>query len=218
MNWLRKAFTENVGLKLLSLGLAVALWAAVGSGPVTEANFRVPVEFINVPRALELLTEEPSVQLWARGPSHAVRQAGAADFAVRVNAGAIAGPGENTFSLDPARVVAPTGLQVVELNPSEIRVTFERSASKTVPIQPRFSGEPMPGYRIKEFSVDPPEARITGPSSHVEPITVVTTDPVDLSRLSSAKTFTTHVSISDPMVRSVNPKTVKLRVELEEAP
>ena len=34
MNWLRRLATENVGLKLLSLALAVALWAAVGSDPV----------------------------------------------------------------------------------------------------------------------------------------------------------------------------------------
>lgn len=217
MNWISKLFTQNLGLKLLSLALALALWAAVGSDPVTEANFRVPVEFTNVPRSLELLTEQPTIQLWARGPSHSVRQAGAGDFAVRVNAGHISRPGENTFSLDPARVVAPTGLQVVEVVPSEIRVIFERTASKEVPIQPQFSGQPMPGYRVTQFSLNPPRVRITGPSSHVEPITMADTDPVDLSQLSSTKTFTTSVFIPDPLVRSVDPKTVRLTVEVEES-
>src|SRR5580693_6788436 len=110
MNRLRKFVTKNVGLKLLSLSLAVALWAAVGSDPVTEASFRIPLEFINVPANLELLTEQPSVQLWARGPSHVVRRATTGDFAIRVNVAPITGPGERTFSLDPSSVAAPTPL------------------------------------------------------------------------------------------------------------
>src|SRR5579862_6947164 len=106
MNWIRRLFTENVGLKLLALCMATAMWAAVGSDPVTEAIFRVPVEFVNVPRNLEVITDHPTVQLWARGPSHAVRGAEPGDFAVRVNV-ATSGQGEHTFSFDPSSVIAP---------------------------------------------------------------------------------------------------------------
>jgi YbbR domain-containing protein len=215
MNWLRKLLTENLGYKLLSLALAVTLWIAVGSDPVTEATFRVPVEFVNVPANLELLTEQPSVQLWARGPSHAIRQASAADFAVRVNAALISGPGENTFSLDAGRVSAPTPLEVKELIPSEIRVTFERTTSKSVPIRPSFTGEPLPGLRVKNFTVDQSDARIAGPASHVDPITEAVTDPIDLARLGEAKTFVRNVYVPDSLVRILNPKAVRVAVELE---
>jgi YbbR domain-containing protein len=215
MNWLRKLLTENVGYKLLSLALAVTLWIAVGSDPVTEATFRVPVEFVNVPANLELLTEQPSVQLWARGPSHAIRQASAADFAVRVNAAAISGPGENTFSLDAGRVSAPTPLEVKELIPSEVRVIFERTASKSVTIRPTFSGEPLPGLRVKRFTVNESEARIAGPASHVDPLTEAATDPIDLARLGEAKTFVTNVYVSDSLVRILNPRSIRVAVELE---
>lgn len=215
MNWLRKLLTENLGYKLLSLALAVTLWIAVGSDPVTEATFRVPVEFVNVPANLELLTEQPSVQLWARGPSHAIRQASAADFAVRVNAALISGPGENTFSLDAGRVSAPTPLEVKELIPSEIRVTFERTTSKSVPIRPSFTGELLPGLRIKSFTVNESEASIAGPASHVDPITEAATDPIDLARLGEAKTFVTNVYVPDSLVRILNPRAIRVAVELE---
>jgi len=217
MNWLRKLFTENAGLKLLSLALAVALWAAVGSDPVTEATFRVPLEFTNVPANLEVLTEQPSVQLWARGPSHAVRRAEPGDFVVRVNVAPASGPGERTFSLDPASVTAPTPLQVVGLIPSEVRVSLERTASKEVPIDPQFSGEPAPGYRMREFHLKPSLARITGPSSHVSPITAATTDPIDLTQLSANKTLLTNVYIRDPLVRFLRPRAVEVTVEIESA-
>lgn len=215
MNWLRRLLTENLGYKLLSLALAVTLWIAVGSDPVTEATFRVPVEFVNVPPNLELLTEQPSVQLWARGPSHAIRQATVADFAVRINAAQISGPGENTFSLDAGRVSAPTSLEVRELIPSEIRVNFERTSYKSVPIHPSFSGQPLPGFRVKSYTMSQSEARISGPASHVDPIAEAATDSIDLTRLGGAKTFVSNVYVPDSLVRIVNPRAVRVAVELE---
>ncbi len=213
-------FTENAGLKLLALAIAVALWVAVGSDPVTEATFRVPVEFVNVPRNLELLITQPNVQLWARGPSHAIRQATAGDFAVRVNVAPVGGPGSNTYRLDPGHAVAPALVQVIELIPSEVKVSFERSVSKDVPIRPQFSGDPQPGYRLKGFSVNPPQAKVTGPESHVNKIAEVSTDPVDIGHLSGQKTFVTSLSVSDPLVRILETRTVDVTVEFgrKEAP
>src|SRR5262245_19004527 len=134
MSWARRLFTENVGLKLLALGMATVMWAAVGSDPVTEAIFRVPVEFVNVPKDLEVITAHPTVQIMAKGPSHAVRRAEPADFAVRLDVAPKMGQGEHTFSFDPSSVVAPAPLGVAEVIPSEINVTLEKSITKDVPI------------------------------------------------------------------------------------
>ena len=215
MNRLRKLVSENVGLKLLALALAVALWAAVGSDPVTEATFRVPLEFINAPSNVEVLADQPTVQLWARGPSHLLRQSTAADFAVRVSVASMAAPGELTFSLDPGSVAAPTPLRVIQLMPSEVRVTLEHIVSKDIPIDPQFSGAPAPGYRLKQFLVKPPLAKISGPDSHVSSITSASTDPIELTRLTDKKTFVTNTYVSDPLVRFIRPSAVEVTVEVE---
>lgn len=216
MNWIRQWLAENLELKILALALALALWAGVGSDPVTEASFRVAVELTNVPRNLEVLTEQPTVQLWARGPSHAVRQATAGDFGVRINAASASGPGDSTFALDPARVTAPVGIQVVSLIPSEVRIRFEQSASKEVPVEPQFAGHPMSGYRIMGFSVTPPQVKIAGPGSRVESATTASTDPLDVSELAGTRTFTTSVFVPDPLVHIVAPKAVRVKVDVEE--
>ena len=215
MNWIKEFFAESLELKILALALAVALWAAVGSDPVTEASFRVAVELTNVPRTLEVLTEQPTVQLWARGPSRAVRQATAGDFGVRVNAVSVSGPGDRTFALDPARVTAPVGLQVVSLIPSEVRIGFERTASREVPVEPQFTGAPMPGYHISDYTVTPRHVKIAGPGSRVESATTAITDPLDVSQLTESRTFTTSVFVPDPLVRTVTPKAVRVKVEVE---
>jgi hypothetical protein len=215
MNWIRKTLTENIELKLLAVALAVALWASVGSDPITEASFRVAVELTNIPRDLEVLTEQPTIQLWARGPSGEVRQATSGDFSVRVNAASVSGPGNSTFALDAARVSGPMGLKVVSLIPSEVRIGFERTASKEVPVEPQIAGAPMPGYRVAGYSVTPPEVKIEGPGSRVQSAAAASTDPLDVSALAEPRTFTTSVFVPDPLVRIVTPKAVRIRVEIQ---
>ena len=205
----------NIGLKLLALTLAVVLWAALGSDTVTEAVFQVPVEFSNMPTDLEVLYEQTSAQLRVRGPSRALQQASHSDFAVRVDLSFVSGPGDRTFPLDPQAVEVPTSLEVVQMVPSEVRLTFERSVSKEVPVQPRFSGEVSRGRRVKGYKLRPSHLRIAGPSSRVDPIASVSTDPVDITGLSSGETFRTTAYASDPLVRFVDPPAVEVTVELE---
>jgi len=215
MSWLRRLFTENLGLKVLALGMAIVLWAVVGSDPITEAIFTVPLEFVNVPASLEVLTDHPTVQLWARGPSNAVRSAAPGDFVVRVNLASVAGQGEHTFSLNPSSVVSPAPLRVVEIIPSEISLTLERTVTKEVPIDPRFSGDPAPGYRLKDFAVTPNTAKVVGPVSRVERIVSAGTDPVDISHLQGDRTFVTNLYAPDPLVRFAGSRAIEVTVRTQ---
>ncbi len=215
MNWLRKLLVGNLALKLLSLGLAIALWATFGGDPITERVFRVPVEFGSVPPDLEILPEQASVELRARGPSRALRKAAPSDFSIRIELSPIPEPGERTFVLSPPNVESPPFLRVVRLTPPAVRVALEKALIKEVPILPGFSGEVGAGRRIKEYRLKPSRAKITGPRSHVEAITAVSTDPVNLNTLSNPQTVVTTAYVSDPLVRFVGPQTVEITVEFE---
>jgi YbbR domain-containing protein len=217
MNWLYQLFTQNVGLKLISLVTAIILWTLIASDPITEASFRVPVEFVNVPPKLEVLTNERSVRVWARGPSRAIRRASAADFSIRVDVGGVATRNEATYLLALKDISVPPALEVKELIPDEVTVSLDQTASKEVPILPRFSGEPQPGFRLKGFELSPTVAKISGPSSHLESITSVSTALLDLSNISQGETMTATVAISDPLVRFIQPQSVRIKVQLEKA-
>lgn len=125
MHWLQKWFTENLGLKLLSLALAAGLWVAFGGDTVTEAVFQVPLEFRNVPANLEVFSEQQTAQLRIRGPSRVLQQARRSDFALRVDLSPVTGPGERTFPLVAENVEVPASLEVVQLVPPEVKLTFE---------------------------------------------------------------------------------------------
>ena len=51
---------RHLGLKFVALVLATLLWLTVAGEHVVERNIRVPVEFRNIPAALELVGDPPS--------------------------------------------------------------------------------------------------------------------------------------------------------------
>ena len=50
----RRHIWRNLGLKVVSVVLATALWLAVAHDPVAEIAIQVPIEFRNVPENLEI--------------------------------------------------------------------------------------------------------------------------------------------------------------------
>ena len=215
MNWLWKWFTENVALKLLSLALATGLWAALALDPITESIFQVSMEFTGVPENLEVLPEQTTVQVRARGPSRAVRQSGPGDFSVKVDLAAATEGAERTYALNLEDVQGPSLLKIVQVVPAQVRLALEPTVTKNVAVHPQFSGNPAPGRRVKDFRVQPFQVRIAGPRSRVLSTTVVLTDPIDLTDLSGSRTLVTTAYVSDPLVRVVEPAVVKVMVELE---
>ncbi|HEV8613588.1 MAG TPA: CdaR family protein, partial [Gemmatimonadales bacterium] len=139
MGWIRDWLTKNVGMKLLSLALAAALWAVFGNEPTVEAVFDVPVEFSSVPASFELLAEQTRVQVRARGPSRAVRAAKSQDFSVKIDLAGSSGAGERTYPLNRESIQAPSNIEVLQTVPSRVRLSLEETAVKEIPVHPQFA-------------------------------------------------------------------------------
>ena len=124
MNWLRRFLTENLGLKLLALLLAVTIWSAVGGDVATEILMPVPVEFRNVPPGLHYEAEPSRVELRVRGPRWMVRQALVTDFSMPVDLSAMTESGERIVALERKNVEAPGSVEVMDITPSQLKLTL----------------------------------------------------------------------------------------------
>lgn len=212
IDFLRRYIFHNIGLKLVSLLIAVLLWTAIARQPVAEIALNVPIEFVNAPANLEISSEAiPQIQVRLRGYSGVLRDMNASQIHASIDL-SNARPGERTYDLPASRIHAPRDVEVEEVIPSQFRISFDTRATRTVEVSPRVIGTPAPGYHLQEVAVDPPNVSVSGPTRRLESLQSVNTDPVDASGVIGRATFTTHAYVSDPMLHLVTPSTVHVTV------
>jgi YbbR domain-containing protein len=197
----RKYVLKNLPYKVVSLAIAILLWWAVGRDASIEIPMTVQLEFQHAPRDLEVNSEYPfEARITLRGPEHLLQGMNPSEVhAVLDLQGAV--PGQRTYDLTPNQVQVPRNVKVVQMAPSQFHINFDRSASRSVEVQPRVIGTLLSGYGIAGVKSDPPMVTIVGPERRVNAIANAVTDPVDATGLVGKGTFTTHAYVSDPLVR-----------------
>jgi len=217
-DFIRRYVTQNLGLKLISLALAVSLWLAVSRDPVAEVALEVPIEFHNIPQNLDISSENiPQAQIRMRGPQRIIRGLRASDVYADIDLSSLK-PGEHTFDLTARQVHMPSDLQVVQVIPSQLHLAFDTHLNREVEVRPRVVGTFAQGYRIKSIQVEPPKTTISGPRHRVEAVDSAITDPLDVSGATDRVTLVRHTYVSDPLVQVANPDPVRVTVIMERAP
>ncbi len=213
--FLHRAVFHNLGLKLLSLLLAVGLWLVVARDPAAEVAVNVPIEFHNFPENLEINSESiPMAQVRLRGSGRLIRTLRPNDVHVDVDLSG-AKPGERTFDLTAQHIRGPRGLEVVQVVPSQFHLGFDTRLTREVEIRPRVTGNFASGLRVARVIADPAVVAITGPRVRVAGVEAATTDPVDASGVMTSHTFSTNVYVSDPLIQVVHPVPVRVTVIME---
>ncbi|HVO80302.1 MAG TPA: CdaR family protein [Terriglobales bacterium] len=203
---------HNFGLKLVSLALAVGLWLAVARDPIAEVPVDVPIELHNIPENLEISSENvPQAQIRVRGPERIIRRLQPSDVHVEIDLRHTP-TGERTFDLSGHNIRVPHDLEVVQVIPGQLHLTFDTRLSRQVEVHPRVIGAFAGGYRIERVVADPPTVTITGPQKHVEAVEAAITDPIDVSGTLEHGTFVTHAYVPDPLVQVVRPVPIRVTV------
>jgi YbbR domain-containing protein len=183
-----------------------------------ERALRVPLEFTNLPRQLELVGEPPSVvDVRVRGSSGTISRVAAAELAAVLDVrDAKAGP--RRFNLKTSDVRAPFGVEVVQVAPASVELTFEESGSKTVPVMARTTGDPAPGFVVSRIAVEPPNVTVTGPVSELSGLKEATTDPVTVANAKATVTETVTIGIANAAVRLGEIRSARVVVTITVAP
>jgi YbbR domain-containing protein len=134
ITFLRQHVFNNIGLKLLSLLIAVVLWLAVVHEPRAEVVLTVPIEFQNAPQELDFTSEHvPQAAIRVQGPERIVRDLDQADVHATIDL-AHAAPGEHTYDLTSKQIHVPHGVDVLQLMPAQLRITFDRRITREIPV------------------------------------------------------------------------------------
>jgi YbbR domain-containing protein len=208
---------SNLRWKVLALASSFGLWYIFAGQTEVATSLPVTVQYRNVPPDVEISSENVErMFLRLRGPAGRLKASELAQTSVTIDLANTQAVGQQTVTVDERNLGLPAGVRLLRIVPSQIRLTFEKRASREVPVEPRYAGPPPRGYRIVAQSVVPQSLTVVGPESRLSQIESVATDAIDLSSTIGTKEFRVPVFINDPQLRfQLSSPVVVVRVSLE---
>lgn len=209
---------RHLGLKFISIALASLLWLVVSGEQTVERALRVPLEFTNLPPQLEMVGDTPTVvDVRVRGSGGALSRLATGDLVAVLDL-RTARTGRRLFHLTSSDVRSPFGVDVVQVSPSNVAVTFEESAAKVVPVVPAVEGDPAEGYVVGTVTSNPSTVEVVGPVSALANLTEAITEPVTVSGASVPVRESVTIGVPDPAVRLRSPQNAVVTVDIGAAP
>lgn len=186
---LRSLFVDNVGLKATSLVIAMALfWLVRGAEDAQRAVYVDVVAVLPPPSAARMLTSElpAKVRLTLRGSRGLLNSVRSDEIPpVQVD---LSEPGATLYYFEPERFEIPAGVEVTEIAPETIALSWADIGSRTLPIHPRVTGALLPGLMLAgEPTVRPSSIEVHGAEPDLLILENIRTEPVDLGGLPAGR-------------------------------
>jgi YbbR domain-containing protein len=209
---------RHLGLKILAIALASLLWLTVAGEHVVERSLRVPLEFRNIPEALEIVGNAPdSVDVRVRGSSAVLSRIQTGEIAAALDL-SNARAGSRLFHIRNDAIRAPFGIEVAQITPATLALELEKSARRHVPVIPATEGDPAPGFVVGRITANPATVEIVGPDSRVRQVAEATTEPVSVKDARVRVRDGVTVGVVDPSVRLTQALRAEVIVEIWPAP
>lgn len=212
------AFTENLGLKALSVIAALAL-AAYSRGQLDRTQRTIPVGVVlRLPpdsRHRELMTAMPAnIDATVVGTTRAVDhliQTGMSPIEIDLRDGSA-----ESVSFDRSLFSLPPDIELKYVDPPIVTLEWQDVVTRTIPIQASRTGLPAKGYEVAGTpEVDPKEIAVKGPASLVEVLQFARLAAFDVSGLTEGN-YKRRLAIDDPppRVRYLGNKGAVVTVEI----
>ncbi len=212
---MRGWFTHNIGLKVLSLLLASALWFFVAGQSSMEVGFFVPLGFSGIPEDM-VMTMAPTgeISVRVRGPKLVINDLTSSKISANLDLSGAA-EGLNKLRIEVDNIDVPTGVTVTSVKPGSVRFRLEKIMRKAVGVKAKLSGTPAPGYKVVQVTISPRTVEAAGLKKNILPLRRLFTETISLNGLTESKVFKSRVSHGKLEVRSISPETVKVTVIVE---
>ncbi len=186
---LRRAFTENLGLKALSLAAALALFSLVrvpqGADAESRRTFMVDViTTVDVPPGAgkTLVTDfPPAVRVTLQGSRFLLASIDREELQTDIT---LADPDQTLRFFEPRDFPGiPAGVSIVEIEPASVPLTWDNEMARTLRVEAVLTGEVAAGLAVtRPVRVEPPTVRVSGPQRDL-PSELIRAAPVSLDGL-----------------------------------
>ena len=216
--------------KIVSVLLACTLWIYVGIGQTKTANFpgRVPLQIRNVPQGMVAITDIERVTIKIVADSETWKKLSADSFTAYLDLTGL------TVGTHEIKIIVSTNMsniQIVEVSPATVLVRLEPQVEKQIPVNVLIDGKAGEGLVPGQWTVEPAVVKVSGAKSIVENLLEATAkiqlagETADFKKVTKlegldaqAKTISnlsfspSEVTVSVPIVKASNVKTVGIKV------
>jgi len=211
--WVHGALFDNVGLKFLSMVLAITVFLLVNTDRDREISVRVGVSY-TLPDDRVLVSDRlDEVLVTIKGPWRRLRKFDARELE-RVNIDLRRAPsGDVPITADMVHV--PSGLNVEAIQPRFVRVAWDKRVERIAEVQAQIQGTPQHGYVISEVKPIPATLKVRGAEGALDALPGVPTQKISVD--GRAESFTATVdAVPTGSVEIVGAAQVQVHVTIDE--
>jgi YbbR domain-containing protein len=190
-------------LKVFSLLFGLFIWMYVISSAEVEIGHEVTLK-IEIPDKLSIKNHIPKEIIYRiKGPGIFARKFNddQKTLVISVKDYYKKNKRKFTINLEKLKMKLPFGLELLQVEPRQIKLELEKSYSKSVVIKPDFSPGILERYRIQKLLLNPKKVKIVGPRSLVKQINFIKTKELDGLNVGVNKEISLGLVSSDDRVQ-----------------
>lgn len=191
---MKKKILSNLGLKLLSVMIAIVLWFVVvmtNNPKDTKTFYNIPVVLTNVEllenenKVYEVLDNTDMVRVTVEMPRDLMSRMSASDIVAEADVSKLTEI--NTVPISCYVINEELNVSSVSCNRDSVRLSVEEKAEKWCNVEYSLTGEPAEGFVVDNVTRSPTRIKVSGPKSDVDKISKVVAE-VDVTNASSSVT------------------------------
>jgi hypothetical protein len=217
MNLLRSLLFENLGLKFTALLLALLVYLNVYTDRATTMLVSFPLDYRDLPESLVVSGPAPAmVQARLRGTGKQLIFMRVKEPRLPLSlANARRGRFEHSLAASDLPIPAGGSITVEDLvGPRLISLEIDRRATRELPVAPRVTGVPAPGFTWSGVALaDPTHVRVTGPQQVLMGLDTLVLAPVRIEgRRDTLTALVPLVGLPEGCIAEPATVTVRLRI------
>ena len=174
---------ENWPAKVFSIALALVLFVFHQMNSLAERFFSVPLILESQTDLVPASSYPRLIRITLRGDANSIYPIQEDEIQVYIDMSRFTDPGNYQAVVQ----IRKRGM-ALEVSPLEIRtepevvsLSLDHKISKFVPLKVNFLGEVEPGYLLNSYSLNPSQVIIDGPSVHLDDVSELETEAIDLN-------------------------------------
>ncbi len=190
------------------------LWSRFSKGMETLAEYQIPIEFVNPEQKMEIISSSASsVTLVISGARPLIKSLKPEQLNLKLNL-AQSVVGENKLTITRNNILLPPGIQLKNVQPSELAVTLDTLVEKELPVQPNWVGKLDPDFIMTSAIPVPSRVKIRGGGLALAKVTTLFTEKLSLDGIDGPGVVTAALALDPTVFKWVEYPEVQIQYQI----